>query len=195
MHGLQGWRGYHSLDEHRQASRQSTAFYHRCLVGILSFTHLDWTDHVVRVVDISSRGVGIESDEQLEQGLTWFHSSVGDNRGGILIWSRKQGELYRAGIRLLSLSEKDERSLRFWPPCNGKLRPCSGLEESITTWMRLLASEDHADHRRELGVQHTVREQGTGGSQASESVKPSSVYQEVGEGVFPAEDQGRPGLR
>jgi hypothetical protein len=164
-------------------------------VGILSFTHLDWTDHVVRVVDISSRGVGIESDEQLEQGLTWFHNSVGDHRGGILLWSRKQGELYRAGIRLLSLSEKDERALRYWPPCNGKLRPCSGLEESITTWMRLLASENHADQLRDLRVQQTVRELEAGESQASERVLPSSVYQEAGEGVAPVRDKGRSGLR
>ena len=183
------------MDEHRQASRQPIAIYHRCLVGILSFTHLDWTDHVVRVLDINSRGVGIESDEQLEQGLTWFHNSVGDYRGGILIWSRKQGELYRAGIRLLSLSEEDERTLRYWPPCDGKLRPCSGLEESITTWMRMLASEDHADHRRDLRVQQTVREQGAGGSQTSESVLPSSVYQEAGEGAAPAQHQGISGLR
>jgi len=183
------------LDEHRQASRQPTAIYHRCLVGILSFTHLDWTDHVVRVVDISSRGVGIESDDQLEQGLTWFHNSIGDHRGGILMWSKKQGELYRAGIRLLSLSEKDERSLRYWPPCDGKLRPCSGLEENITTWMRLLASEDLADHRRDLRVQQTVKERGAGGSQASESALPSSVYQEAGEGVSPAQDQGGSGSR
>lgn len=185
------------MDEHRQASRQTIAIYHRCLVGILSFTHLDWTDHVVRVVDISSRGVGIESDGQLEQGLTWFHNSVGDYRGGILIWSGKQGERYRAGIRLLSLSEEEERSLRYWPPCNGQLRPCSGLEESIATWMRLLASEDHADNRSDLRAQQTVRDLGGGGSQASESASalPSSVYQEAGEGVAPAQDQGRSGLK
>jgi hypothetical protein len=154
-------------------------------MGILSFTHLDWTDHVVRVVDISSRGVGIESDEELEQGLTWFHNSVGDHRGGILIWSRKQGELYRAGIRLLSLSEKDERSLRYWPPCDGKLRPCSGLEDSITTWMRSLASDVHAAQQRDHRAPQTMGVQGSGGHQDLGPVLPSSEYQEAGGDISP----------
>jgi hypothetical protein len=94
------------------------------------------SNHVVRIVDISSRGVGVESDEQMEPGLVWFHNSVGDHRGGILLWSRKQGERYRAGIRFLSLTAENERLLRFWPPCPGQLRSCNDLEEVISVWLR-----------------------------------------------------------
>ena len=105
-------------------------------MGVLSFNHLEATDHVVRIVNISSHGVGVESDEQLEPGLVWFHTSVEDNRGGILLWSRKEGDRYRAGIQFLSLRAEDERLLRYWPPCPGNLRPCTELEELVAAWMR-----------------------------------------------------------
>jgi hypothetical protein len=70
--------------------------------------HLERSDHVVRIVDISSGRVGVESDEQMEPGLAWFNNSIGDHRGGVLLWSRKQGDRYRAGIRFMSLSAEDE---------------------------------------------------------------------------------------
>jgi len=124
------------MGEHREASRQPPVMYRRCFLGLLSFAHLETSDHVVSIVDISSRGVGVETDELMEPGLVWFHTSVGDHRGGILLWSRKQNDGYRAGIRFLSLTAEDERLLRYWPPCPGPLRPCSDLEEFISVWMR-----------------------------------------------------------
>jgi glyoxylase-like metal-dependent hydrolase (beta-lactamase superfamily II) len=57
----------------------------RCFLALLSLTHLERSDHVVRILEVSSRGVGIESDEQMEPGLVWFHNNVGDHRGGILL--------------------------------------------------------------------------------------------------------------
>ena len=124
------------MGEHRQARRQPTVMHRRCSMGLLSFTHLETSDHVVRIVDISSRGVGVESDEPIDPGLVWFHTRVEDHRGGILLWSRKQGDRYRAGIRFLFLSAEDERLLRYWPPCPGNLRPCSDLEEFVAAWMK-----------------------------------------------------------
>ena len=122
------------MREHRQASRQP-AIQRKCSLGLLSLAHLEMSDHVVRIVDISSRGVGVESDEQMEPGLVWFRAGVGDHRSGILLWSRKQDDRYRAGIRFLSLTDEDERFLRYWPPCPGQLRPCIDLEEVISAWM------------------------------------------------------------
>ena len=123
------------MGEHRLASRQP-AIQRRCSLGLLSLTHLEMSDHVVRIMDISSGGVGIESDEKLEPGLVWFYTSVEDHRGGILVWSRMQDDHYRAGIRFLSLSAEDERLLRNWPPCPGPLRPCVDIEEFISACMR-----------------------------------------------------------
>jgi hypothetical protein len=129
------------MGEHRQASRQP-AIQRKCSLCHLSLTHLERSDHVVRIVDINSGGVGIESDEQMEPGLVWFHSSVGDHRSGILLWSRKQDDRYRAGIRFLSLSDEVERLLRYWPPCPGQLRSCIELEEFISPWMEAGRGQD-----------------------------------------------------
>lgn len=129
------------MGEYRQTCRQP-AIQRRCSLGLLSLTHLEMSNHVVRIVDINSGGVGVESDEQLEPGLVWFHTSVGDHRVGILLWSRKQDDQCRAGIRFLSLSAEDERLLRNWPPCPGPLRPCIDLEEFISAWMKAGRGQD-----------------------------------------------------
>lgn len=129
------------MGEHRQASRQP-AIQRKCSLGLLSLTHLEKSDHVVRIVDISSGGVGIESYEYMEPGLVWFHSGVGDHRGGILLWSRKQDDRYRAGIRFLSLSDEVERILRYWPPCPGQLRSHIDLKEFISPWMDAVRDQD-----------------------------------------------------
>jgi hypothetical protein len=100
------------------------------------------SDHVVRIVDISSGGVGVESDEQMEPGLVWFYTSVEGHRGGILLWSRKQNDQYRAGIRFLSLSTEDELLLRNWPPCPGQLRPRIDIEKFISAWMKADRGQD-----------------------------------------------------
>ena len=129
------------MGEHRQAGRQP-ANQRRCFLGLLSPTHLERSDRVVRIVDISSRGVGVESDEQMEPGLVWFHTSVGDHRVGILLWSRKQDDWYRAGIRFLSLTDEVEQLLRYWPPCPGQLRSCIDLKEVLSAWMRADRGQD-----------------------------------------------------
>lgn len=110
--------------------------HRRCSLGLLSFAQLEISDHVVRILDINSCGLGVESDEQMEPGLVWFHNGVEDHRGGVLVWCSKQDERYRAGIRFLSLAPEDERLLRYWPPCPGQLRSCKDLEEVISVWMR-----------------------------------------------------------
>jgi len=132
------------MGEHRLANRQP-AILRRCSLGLLSLKRLEMTDHVVRIVDISRGGVGVESDEQMEPGLVWFYTSVEDHRGGILLWSRKQDDHYRAGIRFLTFSAEDERLLRNWPPCPSPLRPCVDIEEFITAWMRADRAKDHQE--------------------------------------------------
>jgi len=129
------------MGEHRQASRQP-AIQRRCSLRLLSSTRLEMSDHVVRIVDISSGGVGVESDEQMEPGLVRFPTGVGAHRSGILLWSRKQDGRYRAGIRFLSLAEKDERIMRYWPPCPGQLRSSIDLEEVISACMRAGRGQD-----------------------------------------------------
>ncbi len=129
------------MGEYRQANRQP-ARQRKCSLGLLSFTHLKRSDHVVRIVDISGGGTGVESDEQLDPGLVWFHKSVEDHRNGILLWCRQLEGRYRAGIRFLSLSAEDERLLRYWPPCPGQLRSNIELEEFVFAWMKAGRDQD-----------------------------------------------------
>ena len=131
------------MGEHRRSIRQTGFMHRRCSIGLLSFAQLEMRDHDVRIVDTNSCGVEIESDMQMEPGLVWFHSGIEDHQGGILLWSREQGERHRAAIRFLSLSAEDERHLRYWPPCPGQLRPCSDLEDALSLWMRAARREDH----------------------------------------------------
>lgn len=129
------------MGEHRKSSRQP-AIQLKCSLGLLSLTHLEMSDHVVRIVDISSGGVGVESNEQMEPGLVWFYTTIKDHRGGVLLWSRKLDDQYRAGIRFLSLSSEDEQLLRNWPPCPGQLRPCIDIEEFISACMKADRGQD-----------------------------------------------------
>jgi len=76
--------------------------------------------------------------------MVWFNNSIGDHRGGVLLWSRRHDDQYRAGIRFLSLSAEDERILRNWPPCPGQLRSYIDLEENISLWMKAGRSQNRS---------------------------------------------------
>ncbi len=83
-----------------------------CQLGVIDFKKLVRKDHVARLVNLSVIGVGIESAERIEPGVIWFKELVGGHRFGVLAWSRKTGDRYRAGIRFLSLSRSQEQYLQ-----------------------------------------------------------------------------------
>jgi hypothetical protein len=131
------------MDEHRQTNRQPITIERRCAMGIISFKQLEWTDHEVQVRDISSHGVGIESDRRMEPGFVWFQDRVGGYKGGVLMWSGQRGHRYRAGIRFLSLTEEDERSLYQLPAGPGMHLPRRSPEEIISALMKSMTRDDH----------------------------------------------------
>ena len=131
------------MSKSREANRQPIQIQRTCALGVISFKELDWTDHVVQVVNLSNRGVGVESEEQMEPGLVWFRDRVGGFKGGVLLWSRKHNGRYRSGIRFVSLSDEDERALQFWQPCSGKRKPCGEHEEVISALMKSITRDDH----------------------------------------------------
>ncbi len=131
------------MKEHRETSRQPITVRRSCGLGVISFKKLEWAEYVVRVVDISGRGVGIESPCPLEPGFVLFWNKLGGHKGGVLLWSRKQGEQYRAGIRFVALSTEDERTLQFWPPCAGQLRPSRSPEDIVAAMMQSMTRDDH----------------------------------------------------
>ncbi len=79
-----------------------------CALGVVTGDSLERTDHIVRVVDLSVTGAGIESSERIDPGFVWFKDRVGGHKYGVLTWSRKNGEQYRAGITFVTLSRTDK---------------------------------------------------------------------------------------
>lgn len=66
-------------------------------------------EHLVRIVDISVNGVGIESQDVIEPGLACFKEQVSGQKFGVIAWCRQQGDLYRAGISFITLPYDQEQ--------------------------------------------------------------------------------------
>lgn len=74
-------------------------------VTILQFGRLRRQDTTVRGFDISDGGIGVVSDVPLAPGFVWFWTKVEEYNGGMLLWSRKIGDKYRAGIQFLDIPD------------------------------------------------------------------------------------------
>ena len=77
-------------------------------MGILTFAQPVRTEHIVRIVDFSVVGVGIELAGRIEPGLVYFKEPIGGQKFGVLVWSKQRGEQYRAGIKFVVLSPDEE---------------------------------------------------------------------------------------
>jgi hypothetical protein len=121
------------MDEMRDVQRQPIIIKRDCVMGIITFKQLEWKDHVAQIVDLSKKGVGVESTTHLEPGFVWFKDRVAGYKGGILVWSKQRGARYRAGIKFLFLSRDAEQSVQ---ERLARLKPHTPLrdpEEIITT--------------------------------------------------------------
>jgi len=83
-----------------------------CSLGVISVNTLEWSDHIVKIVDYSVIGVGIESDRPIEPGIIWFKKNLYGQKCGTLVWCKKDGACYRGGIKFISLSREQEEYLR-----------------------------------------------------------------------------------
>ena len=81
-------------------------------LDVINFDQPTRTEHVVRIVDISVIGVGIESSERIEPGLVCFKEKVGGQKYGVLVWSKSGSGGYRAGIQFVVLSPEEEEYLQ-----------------------------------------------------------------------------------
>jgi len=77
-------------------------------LDVIAFAQPTRTEHIVRIVDFSVVGVGIELAEQIEPGLVHFKEPVGGQKFGVLVWSIQHGDRYRAGIKFVVLSSEEE---------------------------------------------------------------------------------------
>jgi hypothetical protein len=81
--------------------------------------------------------LGIESSERIDPGFVWFKDRVGGHKYGVLTWSRKCGERYRAGITFVTLSRTDELyvpdQVRHSPPLDRFQDPLQVIEAIIAS--------------------------------------------------------------
>jgi hypothetical protein len=83
-----------------------------CRLGVISFENLAWTEHSVKILDLSVIGIGIETERQIDPGIIWFKEHVYGQKCGFLVWCKKSGDSYRGGVQFVSLTRADEEYLR-----------------------------------------------------------------------------------
>jgi len=76
---------------------------------VITFKDFSWKDQLALLKDLSTNGVGVESEKQIDPGFVWFRDRVGGYRGGVMMWSKQVGYHYRAGIEFISLTREAEQ--------------------------------------------------------------------------------------
>ncbi len=130
------------MEKQRRTNRQPIDIVRRCSVGVISFKELSWTDHVVRLVDLSKEGVGIEAADRIEPGFVWFRERVGGYKGGVLLWSKQSGDQFRGGIRFLNLTAAEERSIEEPVVPRTAHKPRRSPEEIINQLVHSMTRDD-----------------------------------------------------
>jgi hypothetical protein len=101
--------GIDERKELRQAGRYPLAVQRGCAMCVITFKDMAWQDHLAYLKDISTNGVGIESEKRIDSGFVWFRDRVGGHRSGVMMWSRQVGYNFRAGIQLVPLTREAEQ--------------------------------------------------------------------------------------
>ncbi len=99
-------------NQRQEVKRHPVTRQRDCSLGVISFHNLEWTDYLAKIVDYSVIGIGIESDQPIQPGLIWFKECVYGQKCGVLVWCKRIGDRYRAGIQFGSLSRAEEEYLR-----------------------------------------------------------------------------------
>ncbi len=121
------------MSELRRSIRYPLTVQRQCSLSLIMFKDLSWTDHTADVKDIGRDGVGIESQQRIDQGFVWFRDRVGGFRGGFLVWSRPQGSNFRAGIQFVPLSLSQENDIEDKVRMMHEHAPLRNPEALITT--------------------------------------------------------------
>jgi hypothetical protein len=125
-------------DTRRQGVKRNPVIMERdCSFGVISFHDLTWADHIVKVVDQSVLGLGVESDLPIEPGIIWFKENVYGQKCGVLMWCKQSGARYRAGIQFISFTLEEERYLRQQVE---QLQPRKPLQDPDGVLASLIAS-------------------------------------------------------
>ena len=100
-------------------------------MGVITFNQLDWTDYHASILDISMKGVGIESNSRTEPGLVWFRDPIWGQQSGVLLWSKQVGTRYRSGIRFASLPYDAEAFVKNQADSSMPREPLKDLEKIV----------------------------------------------------------------
>ena len=92
--------------------RRPISLVRECSVGGISMHNLEWSDHLVKIVNYSVIGIGIESDRPIDPGVIWFKENLYGQKCGFLMWCKKGGTSYRAGIQFIFLTREEEEYIR-----------------------------------------------------------------------------------
>jgi hypothetical protein len=99
-------------DHRKEIQRHSVSSERQCSLRVVSFRNFAWMDHHVKIVDQCITGIGVECDQSIEPGIIWFKECAYGQKFGHLVWQRKNGDRYRAGIEFISLNRLQEEYLR-----------------------------------------------------------------------------------
>ncbi len=96
----------------RKHARKPLEDDHGIPVTVIQFGKLHRQDITVRGIDISDGGIGIRSDVPLNPGFIWFWRPMAEQKGGMIVWSRKIDGQHRAGVRFLPIPMSPHDYLR-----------------------------------------------------------------------------------
>lgn len=123
-------------NKNRGIQRYSVASLRTSAMSVIAFERFTRTEHVVRIVNLSVVGVGIESDEPIEPGLACFKEQVGGHKFGVVAWCRPDGDRYLAGINFTTLPLEKERYLRKQVKQSHPHKPLRDPENIIAALLR-----------------------------------------------------------
>ncbi len=122
----------------RGIQRYNVASQRTAAVGVIAFERLTQTEHVVRIVNLSVVGAGIESEEPIEPGLICFREQIGGHKYGVVAWCRPYGNKYLAGINFTTLPFEEERYLRKQVKQSHPHKPLRDPENIIATLLDIV---------------------------------------------------------
>ncbi len=83
-----------------------------CSLRVITFEGFEWISHSTQIVDISMTGVGLESDRPIKPGIILFKECIWGYKFGTLVWCKRCGVRYGAGIQFVRLNRREEEYLK-----------------------------------------------------------------------------------
>ena len=125
----------------RQSHRYEVVQLREFPLCLIPFKSLVSTVMIAHVIDISAKGVGIESGQHLEPGFVWFRDRIGGFKGGLLVWSRQVGGKFRAGVRFVPLTREKELLVQDRITALRPLEPLHNPEVVISTILEAMTQD------------------------------------------------------